>query len=207
MLEVSLAGASSSPCSSVSWGTPSRCAKSVGDWLPAKGNFVIWGCPRLLLAPPWPTPMSIGLGGCSARCLSNCWRSARRGESHYCASRPLRANRTDDWSLRGHTLHRSQFKWTICAFGVERLKLHRWRKMTCLASESRLRELLELLFSGSSQKYLLAIKLANFLTWSWRIFSVQVGRSVVDHRSSGYFCKISEPSPRTNNPAAMASRT
>src|SRR5437660_2914167 len=41
----------------------------------AKGNFVIWGCLRLLLAPPWPTPMSIGLGSCIARCLSNCWQS------------------------------------------------------------------------------------------------------------------------------------
>src|ERR1700681_3564481 len=77
MREVSLAGASSSPCSSVSWDTPSRCAKFVEDWLPAKGNFVIWGCPQLLLVPPWPTPMSIGLGSCIAPCLSSCWRSAR----------------------------------------------------------------------------------------------------------------------------------
>ena len=50
---VSPTRASSSPCSSVSWGTPSRCAKFVEDWLPARGNFVIWGCPRLLLVPPW----------------------------------------------------------------------------------------------------------------------------------------------------------
>ena len=79
MLKVSPAGDSSSPCSSVSWGTPSRCAKFVEDWLPAKGNFVIWGCPRHLLAPPWPTPMSIGLGSPQPTVFEQLWprRSAR----------------------------------------------------------------------------------------------------------------------------------
>src|SRR5580704_12367368 len=74
---VSVVGVSSSLCSFVSWGTPSPCVKSVGAWPPAKENFGIWVCPALRLAPPWLMPTNIGLGSCSARCLSNCWRSAR----------------------------------------------------------------------------------------------------------------------------------
>ena len=42
---VSVVGVSSSPCSFVSWGTPSPCVKSVGAWPPAKENFGIWVCP------------------------------------------------------------------------------------------------------------------------------------------------------------------
>src|ERR1700688_4725214 len=34
----------------------------------SEGKLRHLGCPRLLLAPPWPTPMSIGPGSCSARC-------------------------------------------------------------------------------------------------------------------------------------------
>jgi hypothetical protein len=48
------------------------CGKSVEDSGLPKENFVTWVCPQLHLAPPWPTPMNIGLGSCNRRFLSNC---------------------------------------------------------------------------------------------------------------------------------------
>src|ERR1700726_3324131 len=62
MPEVSVVGVSSSPCSFASSDMPSRCAKFAEAWPPVRENFVIWVCPRLRLAPLWPTPMNIGLG-------------------------------------------------------------------------------------------------------------------------------------------------
>src|SRR4029077_5568425 len=128
MPEVSVVGDSSSPCSFVSWDMPSRCARFAEAWPPAKESFVTWVCPRLRLAPRWPTPTNIGLGSCAKRCLTRCWQSARPWwpANQERGRRGSLVSRTRCWSLDASVIDlcATMFDWAKFRLTKGAVKLH-----------------------------------------------------------------------------------